>query len=438
MFKNWFGSSEDSGGRQGTEGQRVAAQEALAETVPGFLLRQPIMDVSNRVVGHDLGYRETSSAPGVDVLLHALDESTLGGFARLDLSGINGLLFLRINPALLEDERLGLLPRQHVVLVLDASAPGFAAQHGEPMRVSAGEGWRLALDNPSEMTDEDPLLPALYCLRFDLRRYNAVELDQQIKALGTRRASLMLIARQVESEDEYEACQAMAFDAFQGYFFVRVREQWPRRIDHDRIRVMRLLNLVAQHAEIPELDSVIRRDAMLAYKLLAYINSPLSGLDHQLSSISQALMFLGYEPLYRWLTVLLFTCGTRHPRDRMLLQQALLRARLLELIGLAALTRKDSEALFLVGMFSLFDALFNVSMEEALEPLNLAGAIRGALLSAAGPYAACLQLGIALEGGQWYDADALARSIGLDADRVNPLLVEAMAWSSTLDNLPLD
>ncbi len=443
MFKNWFGWS--AGSTESTAGGRSLLQRdetegaSRVESVTGFLLRQPVIDASNRVIGHELGYRDASVSHGTDAVVRVLDDETLASFAALDLSQLRNdiLLFVRIGPRLLESERLASLPKDRVVLAIDVSFPGVIEQARAGVQARASEGWRIAFDNLPDGPADGSLLSSLAFLRFDLRSYNAVELDRQIKSLRER-GKLMLVARQVETEDDFEACQVMTFDAFQGYYFARMRPQMARRVDHDRIRVMRLLNLVAQRAEISELDSVLRRDAMLAYKLLVYINSPLSGLDHQLESIAQALMFLGYDPLYRWLTVLLFTCGTRHPRDRLLLQQALLRGRLLEQIGLVHLPRKDAEALFLLGMFSLLDVLLNTPMEEAIEPLNLTGAIREALLSGEGPYTPYLKLGIALEGGQWYDADALARSLGLNADRVNPLLVEAMTWAATLDNLPQD
>lgn len=404
-----------------------------------FLLRQPIIDAGNHIIGYDLGFRSVDAMPGQDAVLTQLDKPILSKFAALGLAEacVGKELFIRVSGSLLSHRDLALLPKQQVVLAIDMNQADAIEYVHTSGRALAAEGWKLVLDNLPDLPQADALLDIPAYLRFDLRLYNAVELNQRIKALRGQR-KLTIIARQVETEDEYEASQMMTFDAYQGYYFIRVLIDRPRRVDHDRIRVIRMLNMAAQHAEIIELDLVIKRDPILAYKLLAYINSPLSGLDHQLESIAQALMFLGYEPLYRWLTALLFTTGVRGPRDRLLLQQALVRARLMELLALRCMSHKEADLLFIVGMFSLLDALLNQPMAQAIEPLNLTEQVKTALLTGDGPLATIMHLGIALEGAQWYKADELARSLGLNADQVNPLLVEAMTWVMVLDNLPHD
>ncbi len=443
MLKNWFRFANNAPARTDAVPESASSQgnDPLASSISQgvFLLRQPVIDHSNQIIGYDIGLRSSGNAVGTDSMVQDLDETVLAEFARLNLlEACQGrLLFVRIAPALLEHKNLALFPMQQVVLAIDAAQPEVLEYIGQAGRTLATQGWQIALDNLYDGSGADSLLSIATFLRFDLRSHNAVDLSQRIKSIRSQK-NLTLIARQVESEDDYEASRVMTFDACQGYYFTRVRIDLPRRVDHDRIRVMRMLNMVAQHAEITELDSVIKRDPMLVYKLLMHINSPLSGLDHQLDSIAQALIFLGYEPLYRWLTVLLFTTGVRGSRDRLLLQQALLRARLLELLGLTHLSRKEADALFIVGMFSLLDALLNQPMEQAIEPLHLSAPVRQALLTHDGPLAHWMKLGFALEGGEWYQADELARAVGLDADRVNLLLVEAMTWVVALDNLPND
>jgi len=435
MFKSWFRSvSNDQNRTMVTQNPPPSTHESGV-----ILLRHPVLDRQQKIIGYDVGIRSIAATPGVDDALHVLDEQIFQQLMQLGLpqTNSNQLWFIRVNANVLADEQLEFPHKDHLVLVLDRWHEITISTLLAQCAKRVAQGWQLAADNFPESTDAEQLLPYLTWLRFDLRRYSAVDLEQQLRQLRSH-SELRVLARQVETEDELEACQALSFDAFQGYFFTRVKTSQARRIDHDRIRIMRLLNLLAQNAELKELESVLRRDPMLVYKVLMYINSPLSGLDQPITSIEHALMFLGYGPLYRWLTVLLFTSGTRYARDQAILQQALVRARLMELLAMQSDMQRDAAALFLTGMLSLLDALLNTELASALEGLTLAEPLQQALFAGTGPYAPYLKLVIALERVQMEDVDVLLHAMNITGETLNQLHVQAMEWAVMLDMLPDD
>lgn len=108
-------------------------------------------------------------------------------------------------------------------------------------------------------------------------------------------------------------------------------------------------------------------------------------------------MLLGYQALYRCLTLLLFTQGPADPRAQPLLRQALIRARFAEPLAESPLAPAQQGEVFLVGIFSTLDVLFNLPMEQALSQLRLSEAVSAALTRREGPYAPYLQLVIACE-----------------------------------------
>src|SRR5574340_50243 len=61
----------------------------------------------------------------------------------------------------------------------------------------------------------------------------------------------------------------------------------------------------------------------ITFKILRYINSPVNGLQQEIRSIAHAMTLLGYDQLYRWLTLLLFASGKADPRSQLLLKNAL-------------------------------------------------------------------------------------------------------------------
>jgi hypothetical protein len=70
-----------------------------------------------------------------------------------------------------------------------------------------------------------------------------------------------------------------------------------------------LIRRVDNEEPIDRLETTLRRDPSLAFKLLRYINSPAFGLRVEISSFSHAIMMLGYQRLKRWLALLLATAS---------------------------------------------------------------------------------------------------------------------------------
>jgi EAL and modified HD-GYP domain-containing signal transduction protein len=196
---------------------------------------------------------------------------------------------------------------------------------------------------------------------------------------------------------------------------------------------LELLNMVKSQENISQLEEKFKHDAMLSYKLLRYINAPVNGLQQQIHSIAHALVLLGYKQLYRWLTLLLFTSGKADPRSKAVLQNALVRARMTELLGQSKVPPTERDGLFIVGIFSLLDVLLNVPMEQALEQLQLPAQVVAALARHEGVYAPFLALSVACEEADQEAIVEHAAACGLDANEVNAAQVKALVWAEDID-----
>jgi EAL and modified HD-GYP domain-containing signal transduction protein len=197
----------------------------------------------------------------------------------------------------------------------------------------------------------------------------------------------------------------------------------------DRTRLCDLLNRLRNDEEISEIAMQLRFSPTLSYRLLRYINSPAMGLQSRVASIESSLVFLGREKLYRWLTLLLFNADDTQSTDGALLEQALIRGRMMELLAAEKFSRQACDELFVVGMFSLLDVLMKRPMSIALDPLQLPLAITAALIDNAGEYATYLRLAVACEAN---DVDAMkkeAKALGRSVDQVNAAHVEALNWA---------
>ena len=240
---------------------------------------------------------------------------------------------------------------------------------------------------------------------------------------------IQFVATNIPTREDFNVCMKLPFSLFHGSFITR-REEWNNRcLDAARIRTMMLLNKLRKDVELDELSALIRQDPALVVRLMRYANSPGIGLLQKAGTIDQALMVLGRQQLYRWATLLLFTGGESNDFMRPLLENALIRARLAELLAQDKLVSNEREELFLAGMISLMDVLLGVPMEAVLKQLGLPRVFEETLLGQNGALAPFLNLAIACERHDAGNIHALSSAIGLDEKTVNKLHIEAMVWA---------
>ena len=162
--------------------------------------------------------------------------------------------------------------------------------------------------------------------------------------------------------------------------------------------IIKVLNLVRSEADIGEIEDAIKVDPVIAYRLMTEINSAGLGFPRKVSSIRQAIAIFGYHGLYRWLAMLLVTGDPQNGKS-IIGRIAIVRGRLLELVGKTPDDSKRGDDLFVVGSFFLLDNILGEPLEKLLNELSISYVMRQALLSGDGPYGLYLSLVEALEIG---------------------------------------
>lgn len=413
-------------------------QTDVASLPQRFLGRQPVLDRGQQVAGYELVLRnevEREHNEHDETLRPLYDEMLLKCIVELGVERLLGgkRLFIELSADSLDHPLLAQVPCKGIVISIHANGANAAALE-EGMKGLRSRGYMLALDDYIHDPAMAPLLPLVQFIRFRVPRFDGIELGKQVVAVIKAATTVELIATDVETEEDFEACRKLAFHYYQGHFFSRPVLQPAQKVDSDRVLVMNLLNQVMAHAELSELEKGFKHDPMLSFKLLRYINSAGNNVGQEIRSIAHALFILGYEQLYRWLTLLLFVSGKVDERSRALMKSALVRARLTETLGAMKLAPAEKEPLFIVGVFSLLDALLHMPMEKILLHLKLPDDVVMALLSQQGPYAPYLGLAIACEDFDQENITRLAALCGLDANTVNVAHVQALVWAEEVDN----
>ncbi|HEX8980156.1 MAG TPA: HDOD domain-containing protein [Parasulfuritortus sp.] len=397
-----------------------------------FLVRQSLLDGDYRVVGYELGLRDRVPVPvlpGAESHEQARDEYLITSVIDLEYQRALGslLTLLDLAPTTLYNPMLAELPAGKLAVTVPLSFGDLTGRC--PVLIDLGI-------QPILVDDGAALLAALPagCVwsRLDCARHDAVTLGKRAEHL--RRLGVQhLIAANVDSEETLAVCRKLGFERFQGRFLSQPRRSAARKLESNVVQVMDLLNLARARAPIEQLEDAFKRNAALTYRLLRYINSPANGLDRSMQSIGQALMWLGHEPLYRWLTLLLFSSERTDGRGSALLRNALVRARFMENLGAERLDRSLRGGLFIVGILSQLDALLDMPLAEAVVPLHLPAPMAEALLEGKGPYAPYLILARACENFDQEAVERQAQSNQLSATEVNLAHVNALVWSETLE-----
>jgi EAL and modified HD-GYP domain-containing signal transduction protein len=237
-----------------------------------------------------------------------------------------------------------------------------------------------------------------------------------------------LVVRELPSIEDFRFCYKLGATLFQGPF-VTSREDWrERELPPNTARIGTLIARLRAEAGTHELADLLKQDAALSLRLLRYINSAANALPQPVSSIEHALTLLGREKLHRWLILLVCSAGTSGERGSAALETALIRGRMMELLG-AEHPAAEREALFLVGLLSLVDVILQVPMEKALAPLALSPDIDAALRTNSGPLQPLLALAMACEGSDHHRLHEAAARCGISPEQASECHMQALSWA---------
>jgi c-di-GMP phosphodiesterase len=383
------------------------------------LARQPILDRDQAVEGYELLYPHCDAEH--ELAGDAALETARVAFNALSEIGLEHLVgqsraWISVTPDfLLQDLALN-LPADRVVLQLPGTAP-VEQSVIEQLQDLSSAGYVLALDEFRYSPELDPLLRIVKYVKLDMVALGPRELAHQTFEL--RPYELTLVAKQIESYDDFRLAKAAGADLFQGFFFCRPHLIGTRAILPSRLALMRLASALQDPTiQLSDLERLISEDVGLSYRLLKYINSAYFSLRGRISSIKQAVALLGIEPLRRWATLTIFADLGDKPRE--LFVTALIRAHFCQEAG-QPVDGKPAE-LFTLGLFSVLDALNDTSMYTAVQDLPLTPSMRDALIDHAGA-GRLLDCVMAIEKGDFGRADEI-----LDGSSQHYL--DSVAWSN--------
>jgi c-di-GMP-related signal transduction protein len=396
-----------------------------------YVARQPIFDLKKRIFGYELLFRDglTNAFPDIDgdTATTRLISNTFFSIGLEPLSGGKKVL-INFTQELLAQKVPALLPHERVIIEIledvEPIEPVIAA-----CRDMRRQGFTIALDDFLFRPDLKELIRLANIIKIDFRQSTPDETRDLVRRLG--QLPLTFLAEKIETYDEFASAQEMGFTYFQGYFFSRPEILSSRGLTASKLTLLRIVGEVNKESfDLDQLEELIQLDLALSYKLLKYINSAYFRRITEISSIRQAIVLLGEKETRKFVSVIAAAELSMGKPDE-LIRTSIVRAKFCELIG----PHQDASERFLMGLFSLIDAMLDSPMAAILAELPLSDPIKNALSGGNGELARFLELAVSYDTGDWRACQRICQALSLDENSLPAHYIEAVGWANAYETV---
>ena len=398
-----------------------------------FVARQPIFTARRDIWAYELLFRNSTSCAYAEFpdANQATWQVIADGYT-LARSGIrpDTKAFINFPEQLLrEDSAFALPPETSVIEVLEDVEPD--PEIRDRLKILKKHGYTIALDDYVGRDGYESFIEVADIIKVDIlgmETRTIKEIANRLKPYGCR-----LLAEKVEDSETFEACRSMGFELFQGFFFSRPEIIPGHKLSSSQLSRLKLLKeLGSEDFELPRLSEIVQSDVSLSYRLLQYINSTHFSTRIKVESIPRALSLLGRRNIQQWLRVTIMADMNTTDSGKELLWLSVTRGRFLQLLAEYQTMPFPPKSMFILGLFSLLDALLGQPMQKILKDIPLEEELKACIIdpeNAACPWLTFLAL---QERGEWMESNAL-----LDKEGISPVLaaelgLQAQQWATDM------
>lgn len=390
----------------------------------------PICDAQFKHVGDELLYRAHGGAIKADITdpLVATARACSTAFYEIGLHSLVGdrQLFLNVSAEWLAQPDLMPLPADQVVIELPDGE--IDAQLWACIENTKALGYRMAASADTILSVGDQLAELIDIVKIDVRQEQAFDTLEYFRS-----HNLILLAAFIENSEMLNRSVTLGFDLLQGYFYAfpeQFHTQAAIKRQGNRAADMRLIReLYAQEVDIDHLQSLIVQDPHLCTLLFKRVNSASDRRMHTISSVSQAIMLMGFEKMRALVSTLLL--ANNEPVKRLLVFKLLTRASLAKRLA-GRVKEVDPDVAFTCGLFSMMHQLEGAELSVLLAESGLDSQITEALLQHTGDLGKIMKVIESFE-----NARMERRSLKL-VEALNREYLASVAWAQEMMLLTQD
>ncbi len=394
--------------------------------------RQPIFDVDKKVIGYELLFRNGTDDffPGSDGDQATADVISSSFFLKIvDDMTVGKRAFINFTPRLLKHQIMTMLPADSLAVevteMLEVDPEVLLA-----CRQLKDQGYMVVLDDFVFYQNSEELVKLVDMVKVDFvttKESERQRIAQRLKPLG-----VALLAEKVESYFDFKQARDFGYQYFQGYFFGRPEVFSGRDIPGYTVNYLNMMREASRtEIDFDKLEQIFRRDVALSFKMLKFINSSFFGMRNKISSVRQALVLLGRKEILKWVSLLALQ-NIAHDKPDELVILSLIRARFAELLSFQLGWTKRGDQAFLVGLFSLIDAMLDRPMSDVLRELPLDDDIVFALLRGDNDLGKLHAMARHYEKAEWGEFAEVATLLGIADKDVAELYRQSLGWAQGL------
>lgn len=377
-----------------------------------YIVRQPIYDTKQTTWAYEIVYSDASGAFGESPALEKFFLDYATSRKENDVP-----VFITFTVSMLQHKVADFFPPEALIVQIDESVL-LMSDAMEVVGELRTQGYKIASVGFSFSPHRMAAIDMLDYIKLDFSSS-----DNSYMSIGeiAHKLGKAIVAYNVNSANAFAYARACGADYMQGSFIAALQPRIVHSADHLPASFAQLL--VAVNTEDPDyddLEKIIARDVGLTYSILKLVNSAYFSPRSRISSIRQALSFLGVKQLKEWVYLLGFQSGANLPLEYMKL--SLLRAKfcsalqpLVPDIGITA-----SEA-YLIGLLSTLDVLINAPLEQILADVDVTEAIQKALIDREGLPGALYQFVLCYENADWNHMGQFVKKLSIDLENVGDL-----------------
>lgn len=410
---------------------KMSEQKTIKNTI---IAKQPILLDSGKMYAYELLFRSM----GTGNVAHVQDDRFATSRVLIDALNTFGLsklvgdfkAFINIDKSFLLDPVVERIPKDRFVLELleTIEVDDSVIARVEELKEL---GYTIAIDDldfSEEMIENfTPLLKLVDILKIDLLACKDMQtVREKIELLASFNCEFL--AEKVEDKEMFAECKEMGFKYFQGFFFSKPEIIEGKKIDPNRLSIMKLIQSLQTDMEIEQIVDEFSKNPQLTVNLLKYMNSSAFFTKSDITSIEHAIKLIGRLPLAQWLTLFLYAGDDEDIKSDPVFESALARGNSMEVLAKKyKCDKRSTQKAYLIGLVSLFDVILGVDFETLFDEIKFDIEIQDAILKREGKLGKILSMTLIIQSQDMNRIEQLRNKLKMEPEEFSEMLLEVQS-----------